>query len=130
MCLLVLAERDRCDDGGGVQLQRDVLGRVVGVGGPAGRLVGRLVVQDVVRLVGGREAREVVDLVGQLLPLHRLQQRRRRGSVSDMAKLREILPPHICPMSIICHQPTSSVLVSIGSIFKLIATNARLPPPP
>ena len=29
-----------------------------------------------------------------------------------------------------CHQPTSSVLVSIGSIFKLIATNARLPPPP
>ena len=41
MRLLVLAERDRCDDGGCVQLQGDVLGRVVGVGGPAGRLVGR-----------------------------------------------------------------------------------------
>ena len=27
---LVLAEGDRCDDGGRVQLQRDVLGRVVG----------------------------------------------------------------------------------------------------
>ena len=53
MRLLVLAEGDRCDDGGRVQLQGDVLGRVVGVGGPAGRLVGRLVVQNVVRLVGG-----------------------------------------------------------------------------
>ena len=50
---LVLAEGARCDDGGRVQLQRDVLWRVVGVGGPAGRLVGRLVVQDVVRLVEG-----------------------------------------------------------------------------
>ena len=50
---LVLAEGARCDDGGRVQLQRDVLGRVVGVGGPAGRLVGWLVVQNVVRLVGG-----------------------------------------------------------------------------
>ena len=43
-----------------------------------GLLVGRLVVQDVVRLVGGGEAGEVVNLIGQLLPLHRLQQRRRR----------------------------------------------------
>ena len=53
---LVLAEGDRCDDGGRVQLQRDVLGRVVGVGGPAGRLVGRLVVQNVVRLRSWRSS--------------------------------------------------------------------------
>ena len=36
MRLLVLADGDRRDDGGGIQLQRDLLGQVVGVGGAAG----------------------------------------------------------------------------------------------